>query len=159
MNVKLRSVHTVKKCFSILSIWNAEYSLYFALYGIHDFRTLNTELRTAKNKRSKKALLRSHALRTKYVNGVLPGDSLCRFALWSIYDFRTRIVRRLWRVLFRNVKSFLGLSRFENEEYSLCFALWGTINWKKDLWMMRLRRVPVHTVKSFLGLSHFENDE
>ena len=127
MNVKLRSVHTVKKCFSILSIWNEEYSLYFALYGIHDFRTLNTELRTAKSKRSKKALLRSHALRTKYDNGVLPGDLLCRFALWSIHDFRTRIVRRLWTVLFRNVKSFLGLSRFENKEYSLCFALWGTI--------------------------------
>ena len=95
MNVKLRSVHTLKKVlFNSLglkrriligwALWGIhdEYSLYFALYGIHDFRTLNTELRTAKSKRSKKALLRSHALRTKAYSGTLSRRNLRR--LWAI---------------------------------------------------------------------------
>ena len=68
----MQSVHTVKCAFELSSFENERYSSYFELYKIHDFRTQNNELRTAKSKHSEKALLGSCALRTKSINGVLP---------------------------------------------------------------------------------------
>ena len=96
-------MHNVKSFLGLSRFENEEYSLCFALWGtvVCIFIVPFCEL--------------GHS---RMVFFECFADSLCRFALWSI-------VRRLQRVhvLVRKVKSFLGLSRFENEEYSLCFAL------------------------------------
>ena len=103
---------------------NEEYSSCFALWGMHFLSMFVSRdiICIALSPDSEKhyiciALLRSHALRTRNIHRVLRFGACislaCLFprAIHGSYEFG-RI-------------SATPFSRFENEEYSSCFALWG----------------------------------